>query len=265
MYKVRLNLRKAVAIATCLACSMTMFAQNSTTDPGVVINGIKWATCNVEAPGTFSSTPEKGGMFYQWNRQEGWSITDPRVDSNGDTYWYSNRTDSENEWTDKDPCPAGWRVPTEMELRSLNEAGSTWTTRSGVSGRLFGTAPNQIFLPAVGYRSRSNGAYSASVNGSYWSSTRYYLYSSTDNSWMYWYLFFYSSHSGMTTGHPAAGFCVRCVADDNTTGINDISLDTENATVVGYYDILGRKLKEEPTRGIFIVLYDNGKARKLIK
>ena len=265
MLKIRLNFRKVFATTIFLAgfsVGNTM-SQTAITDEGVVIDGIKWATRNVDAPGTFSSAPEKGGMFYQWNRQEGWSITDPRVNSNGETYWYSNRTDSEDEWTDKDPCPAGWRVPTEAELRSLNDAGSTWTTRSGVSGRLFGTSPNQIFLPAVGYRS-SNGALNASVNGSYWSSTRYHLYSSTNSSWMYWELFFYSSHSGMTTGHPASGSCVRCVTDD-TTGINGISFDAETATIAGYFDILGRKLKAEPTKGLYIIQYDNGKSKKVMK
>jgi hypothetical protein len=40
-------------------------------------------------------------------------------------------------------------VPTKSELQSLIDAGSVWTRRNRVNGRLFGTAPNQIFLPAV--------------------------------------------------------------------------------------------------------------------
>jgi len=51
----------------------------------------------------------------------------------------------------------------------------------------------------------------------------------------------------------------------NTTGINDVSADTENAKVTGYFDILGRKLTEEPTKGIYIIQYDNGKTKKMIK
>ena len=43
----------------------------------VIINGVKWATCNVDAPGTFAAAPESAGMFYQWNRKIGWSATDP--------------------------------------------------------------------------------------------------------------------------------------------------------------------------------------------
>ncbi|MDR1808976.1 MAG: hypothetical protein LBR34_01040, partial [Prevotella sp.] len=54
---------------------------------GVVINGVCWATRNVDAPGTFAETPESAGMFYQWNRSLGWSSSNPLVNSNGGTTW----------------------------------------------------------------------------------------------------------------------------------------------------------------------------------
>ncbi|MDR1809513.1 MAG: hypothetical protein LBR34_03800, partial [Prevotella sp.] len=60
---------------------------STTTDPGVVINGVRWATRNVDAPGTFAATPESAGMFYQWNRSLGWSSSNPLVNSNGGTTW----------------------------------------------------------------------------------------------------------------------------------------------------------------------------------
>jgi len=47
------------------------------------------------------------------------------------------------------------------------------------------------------------------------------------------------------------------------TGMKEIS--TEKATVSGYYDLLGRKFTKEPTNGIYIILYDNGKAVKAVK
>ena len=52
MIKVRLNLRKVVAIAICLAgfSVSNVLAQDNTTDQGVVINGVKWATRNVGKP-----------------------------------------------------------------------------------------------------------------------------------------------------------------------------------------------------------------------
>jgi len=40
---------------------------------------------------------------------------------------------------------------------------------------------------------------------------------------------------------------------------------TEKAAVSAYYDLLGRKLAKEPTNGIYIILYDNGKAAKAMK
>jgi hypothetical protein len=45
--------------------------------PDVVIDGVKWATCNVDSPDTFASDPQSAGMFYQWNRFTGWSGIDP--------------------------------------------------------------------------------------------------------------------------------------------------------------------------------------------
>jgi uncharacterized protein (TIGR02145 family) len=75
-----------------------------------------------------------------------------------------------------DPCPAGWRIPTESELLSLLRSGNAWTTRNGVFGRLFGTTPNQIFLPAAGLRYGSGDYYGnldrVSILGVYWSSVR---------------------------------------------------------------------------------------------
>ena len=38
---------------------------------GVVINGVRWATRNVDKPGTFAANPEDAGMLYQWNRKVG--------------------------------------------------------------------------------------------------------------------------------------------------------------------------------------------------
>ena len=147
-------------------------------DEGVVINGIRWATRNVDAPGTFTQNPEDAGMFFQWGRGfVGWSSTNPLINSDGGTVW--NTTPASGwMWEDWDwynqewnnPCPGGWRVPSTGELEFLINAGSVWTTQNGVNGRLFGTAPNQIFLPAAGSRF-SNGVLNPNVGitGEYWS------------------------------------------------------------------------------------------------
>ena len=140
-----------------------------TVDEGVVINGIKWATRNIAAPGTFAATPEDAGMFYRWNQKKAWVTTD-RDDSipAGDTWAKSN-----------DPCPAGWRIPTNDEFLKLfdtNKVSSAWTTQNGVEGRKFTdkATGNAIFLPAAGYGSCSDGTLNlAGSQGDYWMSTTY--------------------------------------------------------------------------------------------
>lgn len=57
--------------------------------------------------------PEEYGMFYQWNRKMAWSniseISDWDIsDEQGDVWTNEN-----------DPCPKGWRVPTNTEFETL--------------------------------------------------------------------------------------------------------------------------------------------------
>ena len=41
----------------------------ATSDPGVLVDGIRWATRNVGAHGNFAATPQDAGGFYQWGRK----------------------------------------------------------------------------------------------------------------------------------------------------------------------------------------------------
>ena len=147
------------------SCSALRNRRN-TTDEGVVINGVVWATRNVDAPGTFAQNPEDAGMLFQWNRKKAWTTTDDI------TGWDSSLPDGTTWKSENDPCPPGWRVPTEAEFYSLKNSVSIWTTKNGVNGRLFGDTPNQLFFPAAGWRDTNGGFIFAGIHGGYWSNTQ---------------------------------------------------------------------------------------------
>ena len=55
------------------------------------------------------------------------------------------------------------------------------------------------------------------------------------------------------------------VKDDGShVGITTVS-NTDTAAIIGYCDTMGRKLQTEPTKGLYIILYDNGTAKKVVK
>ena len=172
----------------------------------VTINGVRWATRNVDAPGTFAATPESPGMFYQWNRRTGWPAT-------GSVTGWNSSIPSGTTWEKaNDPSPSGWRVPTSAEIQSLldaNKVSNEWTTQNGVSGRKFTdrTTGNSIFLPAAGFRSYSNGTLDyAGSGGGYWSSTQY-------GSNGAYGLGCSSSTAVLGNDGRSYGFCVRPVAE----------------------------------------------------
>ena len=168
----------------------------------VVINGIRWATRNVAAIGTFVDNPEDVGMLYQWNRPTAWPAT-------GTVTGWNSTGATGTTWVRRpnDPCPTGFRVPTEAELNSLRNSPNVWTTKNGVLGRLFGTAPNQIFLPVSRYRN-TTGLLNTDLRsaGHYWSSTQ----SGNTNAR---YLNFNVNGSSIGNANRAVGFNIRCVAE----------------------------------------------------
>ena len=196
--------KKIFTIAIISIIAITFFASCSarrsarTADEGVVINGIRWATRNVDAPGTFARNPEDFGMLYQWNRRQGWAATG--------NDWNSSVPIGETWERRSDPCPRGWRVPTREELESLARVRIGQTTRNGVSGHLFGTTDNQIFLPTAGGRNVEGVLNNAGIIGFYWSSTQY-------NERRAWRLQFDRTRTWVhrDSSRPS-GLSVRCVA-----------------------------------------------------
>ena len=127
----------------------------------VLINGVKWATCNVGiTPGTFVANPEDYGGYYQWNRR----TTDLLSIQDYDKSVYANATS----WLSaNDPSPIGYRVPTSAEIESLLNTTfvtNEWTTKNGVNGRKFidKASGKNMFLPVASSETKA---------GMYWSST----------------------------------------------------------------------------------------------
>jgi uncharacterized protein (TIGR02145 family) len=196
-----------ISLATLTIFSTCAITRKSrSTAESVEINGVKWATRNVDAPGTFAANPEDLGMFYQWNRKTAYAAT-------GSVSGWDRSTPSGTEWeAANDPSPAGYRVPTRAELESLldkSKVRNEWTTRNGVTGCTFTdiATGNSLFFPAAGYRSTNDGTlYNAGEYGNYWSSTVFVSYSA-------YYLDFDSSIASVYIDDRTYGQSVRCVAE----------------------------------------------------
>ncbi|WP_459188925.1 InlB B-repeat-containing protein [Parabacteroides sp. APC149_11_2_Y6] len=112
--------------------------------------------------------------------------------------------------TEYDPCPEGWRVPTQSEWEAIG-AGNTAVTKEWDSANkllsIAGAESGQkLILPAAGYRDVSSGAsYYQGSGGYYWSS------SVLSNSARHAY--FSSATLGTGTGTRASGYSVRCVQE----------------------------------------------------
>ena len=169
-------------------------ATDITSDPNVPIQGIH-------------------GNYYQWGRSTAVGTTDAIIGT-----W--NTTSAANgAWLDaiNDPCPSGFRVPTNAQWLGVVNAAFNTMTRTGTwsdSATNFTTAISfgtptikTLTLPASGSRSPTGGTLSGRGNyGIYWSST--------ENGTNAWNLRFLSSSSASTAISTLTyGFSVRCVSE----------------------------------------------------
>jgi len=156
--------------------TVTVTINNGDNKKNVLINGVRWAICNVDKPGTFTQNSEDAGMFYQWNSKIGWSVADPVKDSDGGMAWGYYFIKG-NKWAKaNDPSPTGYRVPTIEEIDKLLDeklVTRTWVTQNGVEGMKFTdkSTENAIFIPAVGRRDLKGKLEYVGIGGCYWSST----------------------------------------------------------------------------------------------
>ncbi len=119
------------------------------------------------------------------------------------------------------PCPSGYRLPTETEL---NAERTSWSSNNST-----GAFASPLKLPLAGYRGRADGSlWNVGNDGGYWSST----VSSTNSK----VLFFSNLNPNFSTSNRASGFTVRCIKETAGT-IN--SLDCNGATNTGGYLIQG--------------------------
>jgi uncharacterized protein (TIGR02145 family) len=97
------------------------------------------------------------------------------------------------------PCPSGYRLPTNSELDAER---ISWSSNDAA-----GAFASPLKLPMAGYRFYSNGSLSSvGTSGAYWSSTIVSLYAS--------FLYFFSSSPAyMNDDGRALGGSVRCLKD----------------------------------------------------
>jgi len=182
--------------------------------------GKTWMDRNLGASraATSSSDAEAYGDLYQWGRaadghQKRTSGTTSTLSSSdtpghgdfiigmGSPYdWRSPQNN--NLWQGlngtNNPCPTGYRLPTEAEL---NAERLSWSSNNAA-----GAFASPLKLPVAGSRDGSYGSlYVVGSFGYYWSST----VSSTNSR----YLGFRSSNASMGSSGRANGFSVRCLKD----------------------------------------------------
>ena len=202
------------------------------TEESVVINGVRWATRNLDTGGKFVAKPEDYGALFQWGRRSDGhesrtsgtttTLSDTDTPAHGDFILASappydwRNPQNDNMWgatkTANDPSPAGWRVPTHEELASLTDetyVTCEWTTENGVNGyRCTDKATGaSLFLPAAGIRNyNSSTLTNAGTNGDYWSS-------SVNGTYAYYLSFNSGSVNPGYYNLRAYGFSLRCVAE----------------------------------------------------
>ncbi len=279
--------KRICILSSLLITALSATTQTNTTDDGVEINGVVWATRNVDIPGTFAPTPQDYGKLYQWNRAKAWdysrTLPVPEWDR---TYPLASET-----W-DNNVCPTGWRVPTKEEFDKLLEAPYIFTNKENdyyynpedefPYGYTFGIAPNTIFLPMGGGRDSFDGGVNFSQHrGSYWSSTM----STQSQAFLLELDVTNINHFAIVgTHYTPTAYSVRCVKKDTSTnlkniGDEDVRIYAQNSSIiientieiVQVYNISGQLVVQGtgtgaysvPSTGVYVVKVGDN-IRKLI-
>jgi len=182
--------------------------------------GKTWMDRNLGASqvATSSTDANSYGDFYQWGRRSDGhqcrtsantstlsSVDQPThgdfiLASNTSTDWLSPQ--NTNLWQGvngvNNPCPSGYRLPTDIELEAER--------LSWIASTSAGAFASPLKLPLSGFRSSINGSLNyVGTGGNYWSSA----VSGTNSRNLY----FYSSNANVDVSSRAYGSAVRCIKD----------------------------------------------------
>ena len=137
-------------------------------------------------------------------------------DAMEDGAWYQKLWNNGSEAfpvkTDYDPCPAGWRLPTLSEWKTIGvgnpSVAKEWDSTKKLLSIPGADSDEKLVLPATGHRIGSSGASSHQGNyGYYWSSSI-----PSKNADAYCVLF-NSATLDMNAYHRASGNSVRCIQE----------------------------------------------------
>jgi uncharacterized protein (TIGR02145 family) len=217
------NLQIAVASSfTCGTSTVSFTYHGSPVTYGTVVStGNRcWLDRNLGASRVANASNDEAsyGDLYQWGRlidgheyrNSGTINTTSNTDVPGHANFITNNTDpwdwripqNNNLWQGStgvnNPCPAGYRLPSESELN---------TERLGwASNDAAGAFGSSLKLPAGGYRYYNGGAIlEQNFNGYYWSGTA--------DGQKSWHLAFNSNTALTGNTNRAFGFSVRCIKD----------------------------------------------------
>ena len=144
------------------------------------VSGTDGTAVNGAVGGTYGDTPGHASFIINKDWRGG----------GNDALW-------EGEGGTNNPCPVGYRLPSETEIMALRAA-------AGITSKYNGASSN-LALPAAGFRNRSSGIVgSESSSGIYWTSTE--VSGSTRARRMYLTIGMHSEHRGYANS-------VRCIRD----------------------------------------------------